>query len=125
MQIQPQLVLLQKTLLNIEGLGRQLDPDLDLWKTGKPFLERWMNEQFGWRGLLANLRKEAPNWAVAIPQIPRLAHHALAQAQLAQDTPQIQAVLQQHQRTMRWLWVVVALLASGLALLGWLVVTTR
>ena len=52
MEIQPQLVLLQKTLLNIEGLGRQLDPDLDLWKTAKPFLERWMNEQLGWRGAL-------------------------------------------------------------------------
>jgi ubiquinone biosynthesis protein len=50
-EIQPQLVLLQKTLLNIEGLGRQLDPDLDLWTTAKPFLERWMNEQIGWRGL--------------------------------------------------------------------------
>jgi hypothetical protein len=48
-EIQPQLVLLQKTLLNIEGLGRQLDPELDLWATAKPFLERWMNEQVGWR----------------------------------------------------------------------------
>jgi ubiquinone biosynthesis protein len=44
-EIQPQLVMLQKTLLNIEGLGRQLDPNLDLWKTAKPFLERWMSEQ--------------------------------------------------------------------------------
>lgn len=50
-EIQPQLVMLQKTLLNIEGLGRQLDPDLDLWKTAKPFLERWMSEQLGLRGL--------------------------------------------------------------------------
>ena len=48
-EIQPQLVLLQKTLLNVEGLGRQLDPDLDLWNTAKPFLERWMHEQVGWR----------------------------------------------------------------------------
>ena len=51
-EIQPQLVLLQKTLLNVEGLGRQLDPELDLWSTAKPFLERWMNEQVGWRGLM-------------------------------------------------------------------------
>jgi ubiquinone biosynthesis protein len=51
-EIQPQLVLLQKTLLNIEGLGRQLDPELDLWTTAKPFLERWMNDQIGWRGLV-------------------------------------------------------------------------
>ena len=52
-EIQPQLVLLQKTLLNIEGLGRELDPELDLWETAKPFLERWMSEQVGWRGLCA------------------------------------------------------------------------
>ena len=55
-EIQPQLVLLQKTLLNVEGLGRQLDPDLDLWNTAKPFLERWMHEQVGWRGLLERLQ---------------------------------------------------------------------
>ena len=51
MEVQPQLVLLQKTLLNIEGLGRQLDPDLDLWKTAKPFIDRWMSEQVGVRAL--------------------------------------------------------------------------
>jgi predicted unusual protein kinase regulating ubiquinone biosynthesis (AarF/ABC1/UbiB family) len=55
-EIQPQLVLLQKTLLNVEGLGRQLDPELDLWATAKPFLERWMNEQVGWRALLDRSR---------------------------------------------------------------------
>lgn len=76
--VQPQLVLLQKTLLNIEGLGRQLDPDLDLWKTAKPFLERWMAEQVGWRGLLANLEREMPRWAHLLPQLPRLAHAALS-----------------------------------------------
>ena len=53
-EIQPQLVMLQKTLLNIEGLGRELDPDLDLWQTAKPYLERWMSEQVGWRGLAAH-----------------------------------------------------------------------
>ncbi len=77
-EIQPQLVLLQKTLLNIEGLGRQLDPDLDLWKTAKPFLERWMNEQMGWRGLWRNVRQEAPRWAGLLPELPRLAHQALS-----------------------------------------------
>ena len=77
MQIQPQLVLLQKTLLNIEGLGRELDPDLDLWKTAKPFLERWMSEQMGMRGLVKRLAEEAPHWAVILPQLPRLAFDAL------------------------------------------------
>jgi ubiquinone biosynthesis protein len=77
-EIQPQLVLLQKTLLNIEGLGRQLDPELDLWSTAKPFLERWMNEQIGWRALLDRLRVEAPRYAKLLPEIPRLLHDALA-----------------------------------------------
>lgn len=76
-EIQPQLVLLQKTLLNIEGLGRQLDPELDLWKTAKPFLERWMNEQLGWRGFIKNMQKEAPRWAGLMPELPRLVHQAL------------------------------------------------
>lgn len=77
-EIQPQLVLLQKTLLNIEGLGRDLDPDLDLWKTAKPFLERWMAEQIGWRGLIGRIEKEAPNWAIILPEFPRLIHQAVA-----------------------------------------------
>ena len=70
-EIQPQLVLLQKTLLNIEGLGRQLDPDLDLWKTAKPFLVKWMNEQVGPKALWRNLKNEAPDWAQIIPSLPR------------------------------------------------------
>ena len=77
-QIQPQLVMLQKTLLNIEGLGRELDPDLDLWRTAKPYLERWMSQQIGWRALVRNLRREAPYWAAALPEIPRLVHRALS-----------------------------------------------
>jgi ubiquinone biosynthesis protein len=84
MQVQPQLVLLQKTLLNIEGLGRQLDPDLDLWKTGKPFLERWMREQVGFDGLRDRLRREAGQWTHLLPQMPRLLHHALVEAPVRQ-----------------------------------------
>jgi ubiquinone biosynthesis protein len=78
-EIQPQLVMLQKTLLNIEGLGRDLDPDLDLWTTAKPYLENWMAEQLGWRGLSRRLQKEASSWAVIMPQFPRLLHHALTE----------------------------------------------
>ena len=78
-EIQPQLVMLQKTLLNIEGLGRDLDPDLDLWQTAKPFLERWMSEQVGWRGLLRGVRHEAPFWAQTLPSIPRLLHRLLTE----------------------------------------------
>ena len=76
-QVQPQLVLLQKTLLNVEGLGLQLDPELDLWKTAKPWLERWMNQQVGWRGLLKSLREEAPHYVTLLPQLPRLLHRYL------------------------------------------------
>ncbi|MEO6409168.1 MAG: ubiquinone biosynthesis regulatory protein kinase UbiB [Burkholderiaceae bacterium] len=76
-EIQPQLVLLQKTLLNVEGLGRQLDPELDLWNTAKPFLERWMNQQVGWRGLVERLKKEAPRYVQLLPELPRLLHQAL------------------------------------------------
>ncbi|MDR3214293.1 MAG: ubiquinone biosynthesis regulatory protein kinase UbiB [Azoarcus sp.] len=77
MEVQPQLVLLQKTLLNIEGLGRQLDPELDLWKTAKPFLERWMHEQVGWRALLREVKSEAPGWMTTLPRLPRLLHRSL------------------------------------------------
>ncbi len=78
-EIQPQLVLLQKTLLNIEGLGRDLDPNLDLWKTAKPFLENWMSEQIGLRGFTSRVQKEIPNWAVILPEFPRLIHQVLAE----------------------------------------------
>jgi len=71
-EIQPQLVLLQKTLLNIEGLGRQLDPDLDLWATAKPFLEKWMLEQVGPQKLLDELRAQAPRYAKLLPDLPVL-----------------------------------------------------
>lgn len=78
-EIQPQLVLLQKTLLNVEGLGRDLDPDLDLWKTAKPFLEHWMSEQIGLRGFTSRIQKEAPNWAIILPEFPRLIHQVFAE----------------------------------------------
>ncbi|OYU44836.1 MAG: ubiquinone biosynthesis regulatory protein kinase UbiB [Burkholderiales bacterium PBB4] len=71
-EIQPQLVLLQKTLLNIEGLGRELDPDLDLWATAKPFLERWMVNQMGPQKLWDQLRDQAPQFAKLIPELPQL-----------------------------------------------------
>jgi len=80
MEVQPQLILLQKTLLNIEGLGRQLNPELDLWKTAKPFLERWMAEQIGPRSLLRHLRENGPLWLEQLPRLPGLFHDVLQQA---------------------------------------------
>jgi ubiquinone biosynthesis protein len=80
MVVQPQLVLLQKTLLNIEGLGRQLYPDLDLWTTAKPFLERWMSEQLGVRGLVKQAQLNAPRWGEIAPLVPGLAYDVLRRA---------------------------------------------
>jgi ubiquinone biosynthesis protein len=77
MQVQPQLVLLQKTLLNIEGLGRQLYPELDLWTTAKPFMEKWMKEQIGPRALLARLRRNLGPYSEELPELPLLAYRVL------------------------------------------------
>jgi ubiquinone biosynthesis protein len=77
MEIQPQLTLLLKTMLQVEGLGRQLDPDLDLRSAAQPILERFMNEQMGARGFLRQVREEAPLWSRTLPQLPRLAHRLL------------------------------------------------
>jgi ubiquinone biosynthesis protein len=77
MEVQPQLVLLQKTLLNIEGLGRQLYPDLDLWKTARPYLERWMAEQIGPRALWRHLRENVPLWAERLPRLPNLIYDVI------------------------------------------------
>ncbi|HHZ87548.1 MAG TPA: ubiquinone biosynthesis regulatory protein kinase UbiB [Chromatiaceae bacterium] len=80
MEVQPQLVLLQKTLLNIEGLGRQLNPDLDLWKTAKPFLENWTRDQVGPSSWLRRLKKDLPAWSEKLPEIPMLLHTVLEHA---------------------------------------------
>ncbi|MCU6432281.1 ubiquinone biosynthesis regulatory protein kinase UbiB [Undibacterium sp. Jales W-56] len=98
-EVQPQLVLLQKTLLNIEGLGRQLDPELDLWKTAKPYLERWMSDQVGWRGLLDKLKAEAPRYSHIFPQLPRLAHQALSRAAAPAENSAMLAALLAEQRS--------------------------
>lgn len=84
MEVQPQLVLLEKTLLNIEGLGRQLYPQLDLWATAKPFLEKWMADQLGPKATLRKLKQQAPHWGTTLPEIPGLAHQLLQQATAGQ-----------------------------------------
>ncbi|MFN7644777.1 MAG: ubiquinone biosynthesis regulatory protein kinase UbiB [Burkholderiales bacterium] len=121
--IQPQLVLLQKTLLNIEGLGRQLDPDLDLWVTAKPILERWMNEQIGTQGLVDRLQQEMPQWAQLLPSIPRLAHRALTAAGERRDDRVQEKLLAQIVREQRGirraLWVGLVLLAAIAGLQAW------
>lgn len=119
-EIQPQLVLLQKTLLNIEGLGLQLDPELDLWKTAKPWLERWMSEQVGWRGFIKTLRAEAPRYASLLPQLPRLLHQRLKDDVAAQAAPLLLAMLAEQKKRNAWLSVIALLLAATLGLAAYI-----
>ncbi|MCG2592060.1 ubiquinone biosynthesis regulatory protein kinase UbiB [Ramlibacter sp. XY19] len=104
--IQPQLVLLQKTLLNIEGLGRQLDPELDLWSTAKPFLERWMLDQVGPQKLFEELRDQAPRFAKILPELPRLVHSYL-QHHEKDNNADLRALLAEQRRTNRLLQILV------------------
>ena len=101
-EIQPQLVLLQKTLLNIEGLGRDLDPDLDLWSTAKPFLEKWMLEQVGPKKFWNQLKAEAPLYAKLVPELPRLLHDYLRQRP-ADLRREVQELVREQRRTNRLL----------------------
>jgi ubiquinone biosynthesis protein len=116
-EVQPQLVLLQKTLLNIEGLGRQLDPDLDLWKTAKPYLESWMSGQVGWTGMVDRLKAEAPRFTHILPQLPRLLHQTLSRAA---EPNNLQAELIKHllieQKRTNFMLAFVLYLGGGLVL---------
>jgi len=115
-EVQPQLVMLQKTLLNIEGLGRELDPDLDLWQTAKPYLERWMSEQVGWRGVLRTLRREAPYWAQTLPTIPRLVHRLLAEERIVGLQTTLDRLVEENGRRNRLLAALLAVAALVLVL---------
>ncbi|NCF09685.1 MAG: ubiquinone biosynthesis regulatory protein kinase UbiB [Gammaproteobacteria bacterium] len=121
MEVQPQLVLLQKTLLSIEGLGRDLYPELDLWQTAKPFLERWMSEQVGHRALLRGLKENLPLWAEKLPEMPGLVHRALTRleelpAQREQQLQELKALREELRIGKRQVLTAVtgaALLISG------------
>ncbi|MGA9666941.1 MAG: ubiquinone biosynthesis regulatory protein kinase UbiB [Gallionella sp.] len=123
-EVQPQLVLLQKTLLNVEGLGLQLDPELDLWKTAKPWLERWMSEQVGWRGFVKALRTEAPNYAILLPQLPRLLHRYLSDDRSDLNDELLHIILKQQKRQNTLLTMIV-FLSLGIAALAILAFTMR
>jgi ubiquinone biosynthesis protein len=114
-EVQPQLVMLQKTLLNIEGLGRDLDPNLDLWATAKPFLERWMAERVGWRALARQIRQEASYWPTMLPQLPRLLHQALSREIARRDEARAELMLRERRRQ-TWLFALIAALLAAIAL---------
>jgi len=120
-QVQPQLVLLQKTLLNIEGLGRQLYPDLDLWQTAKPFLERWMSEHVGVRAFLSTIRERSPRWLAQLPQLPDLVFETLSSLReerlklhwQSDQLEEIRKTLRTGNRRVLWVIVGSALLVCG------------
>src|SRR3569623_448271 len=126
MEVQPQLVLLQKTLLNIEGLGRDLYPELDLWQTAKPFLERWMHEQVGARAFWKNFTRNAPRWADRLPEVPVLVYEELKRAEsgklkLINDHPEwreMHATLRRWQQRLYFASVGAALVSSAALVLG-------
>lgn len=115
MPIQPQLMLLQKTLFNIEGLGRQLYPELNLWETAKPFLQRWLKRQLGTKAFLRQVRSNSPYWLEKLPELPDLLYRQLTRL----DNPQLVVAEQPSRGLSRWskvyyfcAGVVVALLCS-------------
>ncbi|MDY6815960.1 MAG: ubiquinone biosynthesis regulatory protein kinase UbiB [Pseudomonadota bacterium] len=124
MEVQPQLVLLQKTLLNVEGLGRQLYPELDLWSTAQPFLEDWMRKRIGPSGLLKSLQSHLPSWLEQSPEMPQLVHDALLQMRHAGPTEQqnrdtLALMQQQLVRTeRRWRRAGLAIVLVAAAVIG-------
>ena len=123
MEVQPQLVLLQKTLLNIEGLGRQLDDELDLWDTAKPFLENWMKDRLGPQSLVKNVKSNLPFWIEQAPQLPGLIHSTLTKlghTDFNQTAVQIaelnQKIEQQNKSQKRKEFALILLTIAGLPL---------
>lgn len=119
-EIQPQLVLLQKTLLNVEGMGRELDPELDLWSTAKPFLEKWMAKRIGLDGLRARVTQEAHQWSQILPQLPRLLYDRLNTPDARPDIHiELTRLRQQQDRTNKILVVITAVLALAIGVAIW------
>ncbi|MDF7676724.1 ubiquinone biosynthesis regulatory protein kinase UbiB [Neisseriaceae bacterium ESL0693] len=118
-EIQPQLVLLQKTLLNIEGLGRQLDPDLDLWDTAKPFLTHWMHDQVGIKAFWRHIREEAPDWARILPALPRKLNALVDEKHQQEMRDAYVHLVKTQQKQNFWLSLIVFVLLASV-LVQWL-----
>ncbi len=122
MEVQPQLVLLQKTLLNIEGLGRQLYPDLDLWQTAKPFLENWMQERMGVKAVYRSVKDQAPEWLEKLPHLPQMVYDSLEQLKLHSEADaRVQYQLLEKQQFMQQRKRRLLLSGSGLVVVAVLV----
>ena len=126
MEVQPQLILLQKTLLNIEGLGRQLDPDLDLWKTAKPFLTKWMSEQVGARALYKGMKAQLPQIMEHAPEIPGLLYSYLKNAEeqnnsktQAKRDEEVKQLREQIKRSNQQTMATIVLAAIAVAASAW------
>lgn len=123
MEVQPQLVLLQKTLLYVEGLGRQLYPQLDLWTTAKPFLETWLRDQVGIPAIIRALKEKAPFWAEKLPELPELFYDSLQQHKVLQQSvdrvfAQLDKQRNRHGRSRYLFGIGATLLLSGTILVA-------
>jgi ubiquinone biosynthesis protein len=105
MEVQPQLVLLQKTLLAIEGLGRQLYPNLDLWATAKPFLEKWLREQMGPKAFLRRIKDNMPFYTENLPQMPKLLYEVLMLNKEEKIRALTQHATESSRRMKRYSWL--------------------
>ncbi len=127
MEIQPQLILLHKTLFNIEGLGRELYPQLDLWKTAHPILKRWMEEQMGPRAVLKRIREDLPQAREALRELPGVVHYLSQQISHGKlsfrlDAPELAEIrdqLRKQQRQRYWLAVGATAIITGTLILTW------
>ena len=118
LEVQPQLILLQKTLLNVEGMGRELDPDINMWDTAKPVLEHWAKQQRSPRQMLSLLKKQSPDWLALLQDAPTVLRLLMAQkqAQLAETSSAPPRSLRGRLRFWRTAALVgFALLAAALA----------
>lgn len=116
MPVQPQLVLLQKTLLNVEGLGRQLYPELNLWDTAKPYLKRWIRKRYSPRTIGKEILYQAPEWIEKFPEIPQLIHGALVNANRNANSRILDDTTDRSQQAARSPYLILALLLAVLSL---------
>jgi ubiquinone biosynthesis protein len=115
--------MLQKTLLNVEGLGRNLDPDLDLWKTAAPFLKKYMSEQKGIKHFIKSLKNEFPHWLYLSPKLHRLIHEFLEKSNSQKNIvtkDDFEGLLKSHEKQTHWFRIIITFI--GITLLVNLVI---